>query len=274
MFNAPCGGDCRRLRTATKTNACHARRPVKAAGFARPVVATFRRLENAPAKSLLPRLLADLVLGQTALAIMLFVPATVHFWQGWAFFAVSFVLSFFMCLFYQRLDPELLARRMLRREKIGAQKIILLLLKLLYAGVFLVCGFDHRCGWTPNFLMPVPAWLSVLALLGYAGANLLLVPVMNANRYAASIIRVETGQILADRGPYRLVRHPMYAVGILLWFWIPLALGSFVALPLALLIIPVLVWRLLNEEKMLRRDLPGYTDYCQRTRHRLIPSIW
>jgi len=98
--------------------------------------------------------------------------------------------------------------------------------------------------------------------------------VLNANRFAASIIQIEAGQVVADTGPYRLVRHPLYAVSLAVWFWIPLALGSWVALPVTLLIIPFLVWRLLNEEEMLRRDLPGYAEYCQRIRYRLIPMVW
>jgi protein-S-isoprenylcysteine O-methyltransferase Ste14 len=93
----------------------------------------------------------------------------------------------------------------------------------------------------------VPWWLTVLALVCYAGCYFLLIPVMNANRFASSIIQIEAGQTVADSGPYRLVRHPMYAVGIVLWFWMPLALGSFIALPGVALITPILIWRLLNE---------------------------
>jgi len=137
-----------------------------------------------------------------------------------------------------------------------------------------LCGLDHRLGWSRTCLAPVPWWLTWLALLAYAGSYFLLIPVCNANRFAASIIQIEAGQTVADRGPYRLVRHPMYSVSLLIWLWIPLALGSFVVLPAVAVIVPVLVLRLLNEEKMLRRELPGYVDYCQRTRYRLIPLVW
>lgn len=120
----------------------------------------------------------------------------------------------------------------------------------------------------------MPWWLSVLALLFNAVCYLLYIPVYNANRFAASIIQIEAGQTVADRGPYRLVRHPMYALALLVWLWIPLALGSFVMLPLVVLIAAVLVLRLRNEDKLLRRELPGYAEYCQRTRWRLIPFVW
>ena len=111
-------------------------------------------------------------------------------------------------------------------------------------------------------------------MLLYAGSYLLLIPVCNANRFAATIIQTEAGQTVADQGPYRLVRHPMYSVSLVIWLWIPLALGSFVLLPAVALIAPVLVLRLLNEEKMLRHELPGYAEYCRRTPWRLIPSVW
>jgi len=120
----------------------------------------------------------------------------------------------------------------------------------------------------------VPWWLTAQALLLYAGSYFLLILVFNANRFAASIIQVEAGQTVADRGPYRYVRHPMYSVSLLIWLWLPLTLGSFLALLLIALVAPLLVFRLLNEEKILRRDLPGYIEYCQRTPCRLVPWVW
>ena len=231
-------------------------------------------MENQPAKNLLTRLIVWGVAGQIVLAVLLLAPGTLHFWQGWAFMAVNAGVSLVFCAHLYRCDREMLARRMLRKEKIGAQRIIIFLLKQLSVVLFVMCGLDHRLGWSRDYLVPVPAWLTVLALLGYAGCYFLFIPVMQANRFAASIIQIETGQTVADRGPYRLVRHPLYAVGLALWFWMPLALGSFVALPIAALILPVLMWRLLNEEKFLRRDLSGYDDYCRRTRWRLIPFVW
>jgi len=233
-----------------------------------------RRLKNPPTKSLRSRLISWGFVSQVALAVFLFVPGTLKFWQGWAFMAVNLVvLILFGAYFYKR-DPQFLARRLLRKEKIGAQKIIMFVLRNVSVISYLLCGLDHRFGWSRTCLAPVPWWLTSLALLLYAGSYLLLIPVCSANRFAANIIQVEAGQTVADHGPYRIVRHPMYSVSLLIWLWIPLALGSFVALPVFALIIPILVLRLLNEEKMLRRDLPGYSEYCQRTPCRLIPFVW
>lgn len=188
--------------------------------------------------------------------------------------AVNLAVTIFFCAYYYRRDPEFLARRLLRKEKIGAQKFIMFLLKNVSVIFYVLCGLDHRLGWSQTCLAPVPWWLTLLALLLYAGSYLLFIPVGNANRFAASIIQVEAGQTVADHGPYRFVRHPMYSISLLIWLWIPLALGSFVLLPAVALIAPILVLRLLNEEKNLRRDLPGYSEYCQRTPWRLIPFVW
>ena len=213
--------------------------------------------------------------GQLALAVLLFVPAgTLNFWQGWAFIAVNLAATFGFCAYYYQHDPQLLERRLLRREKIGAQKFIMLLMRLVAAGAYMLCGFDCRFGWSRDSLVPVPWWLTLLALALYLGCYLLFIPVFDANRFAASIIQVESGQTVADTGPYRLVRHPLYSVSLVIWLCVPLALGSFVVLPVAALLIPILSFRLLNEEKFLRQELPGYSEYCRRTRHRLIPFVW
>ena len=213
-------------------------------------------------------------MGQIALLALLFIPGTLKFWQGWAFTAANIFVSILFCAYFYKRDPQLLERRLLRKEKVGVQKIIVFLVKNISVLAFVLYGLDNRFGWSRIYLASVPWWLTVLALLLYAGNYLLLVPIMNANRFAASIIQTETGQTVADQGPYRFVRHPMYSVGLFLWLWIPLALGSFVALPVVVLIAPVLVWRLLNEEKFLRRELPGYAEYCRRTQYRLIPFVW
>src|SRR5208283_4830750 len=190
-----------------------------------------RRLENQPAKSLQSRLIGWGLVSQVALAVFLFVPGTLNFWQGWAFMAVNLAVMILFCAYFYKRDPQFLARRLLRKEKIGAQKFIMFLFKNVAVVFYLLCGLDHRFGWSRTCLAPVPWWLTSLALLLYAGSYLLLVPVCNANRYAASIIQVEAGQTVADRGPYRIIRHPMYSVSLLVWLWMPLALGSFVALP-------------------------------------------
>ncbi len=221
------------------------------------------------------RLVRRTLLGLLFLPAMLFLSAgTLKFWQGWAFLVSSLGFSIGSTIYFYQHDPQLLARRMLTREKRGAQKIIMLLLRVLYLYAFILAGWDYRSGWTRTTTGPVPWWLTFLALAIILGGNLLIISVLKANRFAASIIQIEAGQTIADVGPYRLVRHPMYLGVILIWLATPLALGSYVTVPAFALIIPIIIFRLLNEEKMLRPELPGYAEYCQRTPCRLIPFVW
>lgn len=231
-------------------------------------------MEIQPTKNLLTRLIGLGLIQQIVLVILLFVPGTLHYWQGWSFMGVNLIVAIVFCTYFYKYDRELLARRLLRKEKVIAQKFIMFLMKIVSVIAYVLCGLDHRLGWSQTYLTPVPWWLTVLALLGYAGCYCLFIPVFNANRFAASIIQIVAGQTVADHGPYRFVRHPMYSVSLLIWLWIPLALGSFVALPMAALIAPIIILRLLNEEKVLQRDLPGYREYCGRTPYRLAPFVW
>lgn len=226
-------------------------------------------------QNLLLRLVRRSFVGLLLLAVLVLGAAgTLKFWQGWAFLAVTFVAPLGFGLYFYRHDPQLLARRMLTKEKVGAQKVVMLLWKLLSVPAYLLAGLDHRFGWSRQFLVPVPGWLTVLALLVLPAGYLLFYWVMKANRFAASIIQVESGQTVIDTGPYQLVRHPMYLGFLILWLAAPLALGSFIAVPVFALALPILAFRLLNEEKFLHCELPGYAEYCRRTPRRLIPFVW
>ena len=231
-------------------------------------------LEKESTKTLLSRLIRFGLFSQIVLVVLLFGSGTFNFWQGWAFAAVSLVITILFSTCLYKFDRELLARRLLHKEKVGTQKIIMFIIRNIAIMAYFLCGLDHRFGWSRTYLTPVPNWLTVLALVAYAGCYSLFIPVLRANRFASSTIQVETRQTVADQGPYQLVRHPFYTVSLAIWFWIPLALGSFVVLPTVILLTPIIVWRLLNEEKMLKHDLPGYIEYCQRTRYRLIPRVW
>jgi protein-S-isoprenylcysteine O-methyltransferase Ste14 len=163
---------------------------------------------------------------------------------------------------------------MQNKESVGEQRLLIRLSFPFFAGVFLLPSFDFRWGWSRSLLGAVPLWLSALSLAIICTAFLGLFWVLKVNAFASRTIRVEAGQRVVSTGPYSIVRHPMYLACVVLWFSTPLALGSWVAWPFFALLIPFYAIRLLNEEKVLREQLPGYKEYCQHTRYRLIPFVW
>lgn len=208
-------------------------------------------------------------------AAILFVPAgTLTFWQGWALLGVYFVPTSFVYLYFLKHDPQVVERRMERKETVGAQKLLIRWGMPGFVSAFLLPGFDYRWGWSRHLFGGVPTWLSLVSLAMIVAAFLLVFWVTQVNRFAARIIRVEEGQTVISNGPYRWVRHPMYSGSVILWMFTPLALGSYVALPAFGLILPFYVIRLLNEEKVLRQELPGYQEYRLRTHYRLVPFVW
>lgn len=208
------------------------------------------------------------------MAVLFLSAGTFRFWQAWALIGVTFAGQLGVAIYFYRHDPQALARRTLRTERIGAQKLIMLFSKALYAFCFILAGLDFRFGWTRAHIGPLPWWLSIVALGVVALTEFWFIAVLTANRFGSSIIQVEEGQRVAVTGPYRFVRHPMYAGWVVKWLATPLALGSLAALPAFCLIIPIFALRLLNEEKFLTRELPGYTEYCRQIRWRLVPYVW
>ncbi len=206
---------------------------------------------------------------------VLFLPAgTLRWWQGWAFLAVYISPALAAFFHFLKVDPELVERRLRAKEKIREQKQIMGVGALLFAGLFTLPGFDHRLGWSRGWLGAEPTWLEVFSLAMLPLVFVAVGWVLRINHYAARTIRVEEGQTVITSGPYRFVRHPMYAASLPMWVFSPLALGSYVALPAFALLLPVYVLRIKNEEKVLRAELPGYAEYCVRTRWRIVPGVW
>jgi len=201
---------------------------------------------------------------------LLFPPAgTWHFWQAWVLLAVFFLPTVVVSFVLLSRDPELLQRRMRLGEKERVQRIVMAVIVVPYFGMFLVAGFDRRFEWSH-----VPVALVLAADLLEVAAYLVTFRVLQVNRYASRLVQVEPGQQVVSTGPYAIVRHPMYAGGLLMILVVPLALGSYWAFLAALPIPPLLAARLLNEEAVLTRDLPGYDEYRHRVRWRLLPGVW
>ncbi len=213
------------------------------------------------------------VLSLLFFAALLFAPAgTLRFWQGWAYGLIVLAASTALGIYFLKHDPALLARRMAAgpaAEQDPAQKVIISTVLICFVLLIAIPGFDFRWHWST-----VPLWLELLGNGGVAVSFIVFFVVLKQNSYAASTVRVETNQPVVSTGLYGIVRHPMYAGALLLIVCTPLALGSYWGL---LLLIPsflALGWRLLDEERILKRDLPGYADYCRQTRYRLIPFVW
>src|SRR6266481_3990443 len=130
-------------------------------------------------------------------------------------------------------------------------------------------ALDYRFGWSP-----VPASVAVLGDALIALGFLFTFFVFKENSYGASTIQIAEDQTVISTGPYAFVRHPMYAAALVMLLGIPLALGSWWGLFVLVLVLPVLIWRLLDEERFLRQNLPGYPEYQVKVKYRLLPFVW
>lgn len=211
-----------------------------------------------------------LVVAIPVLMLILFLPAgTLAYWEAWLYLGVIFIPMLFVLAYLFKNDPELLERRMRMREKQAEQKRIIKLSWLYLLAVFMLPGLDFRFGWSD---VPVAVVIAADALvfLGYCVIFL----VFKENRYASRIIEVEQEQKVITTGVYAIVRHPMYLGVCVMYIFSPLALGSYWAMLLAFLIIPILVARIRNEESVLVKELKGYPEYMQHTKYHLVPGVW
>lgn len=221
-------------------------------------------------KQLLGSLLAKGISGIFFIALLFFLPRwSLDYWQAWAFLGVLVGCMTATSLYLLRNDRALLERRLRTKEKAGKQKAIILLAVFLILPSYIIPGLDVRFGWSR-----VPAWLSITALLLFVAGYAIFFLVIRENSYASRVVEVEAGQKVISSGPYGVVRHPMYVGVMLIYLCVPLALGSYWALIPGSLMLVVIVTRLLNEEEILAKELPGYTEYMEKVKHRLIPGVW
>ncbi len=207
------------------------------------------------------------------LGAALFIPAwTIAYWQAWVFLAVFGVSVLAITFYLMKHDTGLLERRVNAgpgAEKQKTQNVIQYIASLAFVGVFIIPGFDHRLGWSH-----VPLILEILGEVLVAGGLYFVFLVFKENSYTSGTIEVGADQKVISTGPYGLVRHPMYIGAFVMMLGVPLALGSWWGLPMILPLYGVIIARLLDEEKFLDKNLPGYPEYCAKVKYRLLPYVW
>lgn len=202
--------------------------------------------------------------------LVLFIPAwSLKFWQGWLFMVSLFWPTLFTGIYLYKYDPQLLERRLRYKEKVKQQQIIITISNIVFFIWILVPWLDYRYGWSN-----VPFWLVILSNILIIIWYIIIFLVFKQNTYSWRTIEIDKWQKVITTWLYAIVRHPMYSWALLMYLSIPTALWSYYAIPFFLPIIPILVLRLLNEEKVLMKGLTGYKEYCQKTIYRLLPKIW
>ena len=208
--------------------------------------------------------------GAALVGLLLFLPAgTLRYPGGWLFAGLLFVpmlIAGFVMLFK---SPDFLAKRLDAREKQATQRGVLAFSGLMFIAGFVVAGLDFRFGWS-KMPLSVTVAASVLFLLAYA----LYAEVMRENAYLSRTIKVEEGQKVVDTGLYGIVRHPMYSATVVLFLSIPLVLGSLLAFLIFLVYPFIIAKRIRHEEQFLVQELPGYEEYRNKVKYRMIPFIW
>ena len=221
-------------------------------------------------QSLIKKIIVRLAMLPLVLFLLVIIPAgTFDFWQAYVYFGILLIPMLYILFFFLRNDPGFLERRTRLKEKEKEQKIILVLFSLVFIAGFVIPGLDKRFGWS-NVPAGIVLITDLIIFLGY----MLIFAVFRQNSYASRIVEVESGQKVITTGLYSIVRHPMYLGILIMYIPTPVALGSYWGLIPMSGIILGLILRIANEEKVLRQNLNGYNDYCQKTRYRLIPFIW
>lgn len=208
--------------------------------------------------------------GLIILSLLLFLPAgTWGFPGAWLFLALLFIPMIFLGLWLYLKAPELLQKRLKTDEKEKTQRGVVAVSGLAFLASFIAAGLDFRFGWT-HVPRAVVIAAAVIQLASYGMYAL----VMKQNAYLSRTVEVQEGQKVVDTGLYGMVRHPMYTATVLMFLAMPLVLGSWIAFALMLTYPVVIVQRIKNEEQVLCAGLPGYREYREKVRYRLIPFIW
>ena len=221
-------------------------------------------------KNLFLEAITKFLLGVILVGLLIFLPAgTLRFPGGWLLMGILFVPMFLAGLVMMAKDPNLLRSRLNAKEKEAGQDLVIKLSGLMFLVGFILAGLDHRFGWSK-----LPMTVNYIGAGLFLTAYVLYAEVLRENAWLSRTIEVQQGQTVVSTGLYGIVRHPMYAATLLLFQSMPLVLGSIPAFLVFLCYPAIIARRILGEEEVLKRDLPGYAEYLHKVRWRLIPYIW
>ncbi len=210
------------------------------------------------------------LLGVVLVGVLIFLPAgTLRFFNGWLFMGILFIPMFIAGLVMMVKNPALLKSRLNAKEKQKEQSLVVKLSGLMFLTGFTVAGLGVRFGW-----YMLPKWAVMIASVVFLIAYMLYAEVLRENAYLSRTIQVQENQKVVDTGLYAVVRHPMYAVTLLLFLSMPLVLGSPFAFCIFLAYPFIIAKRIKNEEAFLEKELDGYIEYKKKVKYRLIPFIW
>lgn len=208
--------------------------------------------------------------GVVLLGVLLFLPAgTMSYPQGWLLMGILFIPMFIAGLVMMAKNPGLLRSRLIAKEKQREQSLVVKLSGLMFLIGFILAGLSYRFGW-----LMLPRWVSILGAVLFLLSYALYAEVLRENTWLSRTIEVQEGQQVVSTGLYGVVRHPMYAVTLVLFLSMPLVLGSALAFIVFLSYPFIIRKRIRNEEEVLARELAGYPEYMQKVRWRLLPFIW
>ncbi|MBR6137057.1 MAG: isoprenylcysteine carboxylmethyltransferase family protein [Bacilli bacterium] len=214
--------------------------------------------------------LIKFIIGIILVGLLIFIPAgSINFTKGWLFMGLLFIPMFIVGIILMIFNPKLLERRLNAKEKENDQKIVLLLSGIVFILGFIICGLNYRFNW---FRMPyrLTYIFSIMFLIFY----FLYCEILRENPFLNRTIEVRKDDKVIDTGFYAVVRHPMYSITLMLFLLIPLVLGSIHAFFIFLLFPIIFIKRIINEEKVLEKDLKGYIEYKKKVKYRLIPFVW
>lgn len=221
-------------------------------------------------KDLFIKAITRFLAGVLLLMLLLFAPAgTFHYMQAWLLMGILFIPMFIAGLVMMAKSPKLLQKRLSVKEKESEQRSVILFSGIMFLAAFLAAGFSYRF-----HLLMLPWTVSIIAAIIFLAAYALYAEVLRENAYLSRTVEVQEGQKVVDTGLYGIVRHPMYMTTILLFFAMPLVLGSVISFLIMLFYLPIISRRIRSEEEVLEEGLEGYKAYKNKVKYRLIPFIW